>query len=295
MKNMKKLLGALTALSFVTVAGVSTVACGPNEVAPAKLDAQVLADLGLTNENGSTLELSFINVENEFQWDVAALTDLNASQLLKADGTAKSDEAKTLLTSVLKLTAEEDKFNAEEAAKINLKVVKITPTLVNLDDKSDFAVSEGTVTAQWKNEEKTFGSQYTLDLKADKDKGIVGAALPTADDGKITLDIFDATQAPLDKFVIGEKVADVSEGEITNLLKADDEVVKELKALSEFVGKDQKGLETNLMMTITAVNAKGEEFAEGDTLTVKINFGKNTQFSTEYTLKVQAADETPEN
>lgn len=285
MKNMKKLLGALTALSFVTVAGVSTVACGPNEVAPAKLDAQVLADLGLTNENGSTLELSL----NGTEWNVAALADVNAGKLLDAEGKAKSDESKTLLTSVLKLTATEDKFDAAEATKIKLEIVKITPTLVNLDDKSDFAMSEGTVTAQWKSEETSFGSQYTLDLKADKDKGIVGASLPSAD--KITLDTFDATQAPLDKFVIGEKVADVSEGEITNLLKADDEVVKELKALSEFVGKDQKALKTDLKVTITAINAEGEEFAEGDTLTVKINFG-DTQFTTEYTLTVPAAPET---
>ncbi|MBE4704004.1 hypothetical protein [Spiroplasma platyhelix] len=273
MKNMKKLLSALTALSFVTVAGVSTVACGPNDspTPEAKMDTKVLADLGLYNAEGASLiEATIKNAE----WNTAKLAGIDASKLLAADGKALSEESKTFLTAILKLEAKDDKFVAADAAKIKLSVGEIKPTLEKIKD--DFAIKEGTVAVQWKDASvANLGSAYTLNLKGDSTKGVIASALPAAD--KMTLADFDTTKAPLDKFKVGEKKDSVQIGEITNTLKADAAVVKELQSLAKFVNQG------DLKVTITAVNVKGDNFANGDSLTVKVNFG-GTQFSTAYTL-----------
>lgn len=281
MKNMKKLLSALTALSFVAVAGVSTVACGPNDTTTpkAEMNIEVLKALGLVDaENGTTLLEASIK---DAKWDVALLADVNASKLLDADGVARNDESRNFLTSVLGLKPEEGKFDTEAAAKIKLTISEIKPILekISTDKMKDFTIKSGTVTVQWKDaEDKNIGSVYTLDLKADAEKGVVADQLP-----KLTLTQFDTTKAPLNEFKVGGKTENLKSGELQSFLKADDSLVQGLNDLVKLVDQG------DLKVTITKISTKADTFVEGDTLTVKINFGK-LQFNTEYTFTVQSAE-----
>lgn len=271
MKNMKKLLSALTALSFVAVAGVSTVACGPVEQTQATMSDQILKDLGILNEQGENLLEATIDNAN---WEVANLANIDAGKLLKTDGTAKDAEAETFLTSILKLEAKDGKF--EDAAKVKLTVKEIKPILekVATDQLKDFVIKSGTVTVQWKSGDSELGSAYTLNLKGDTTKGVVAAKLP-----ELTLAQFDTETSILKEFKDGGSTKDLNKGQIEKFLNAEDSVVKELKGLVDLVKMG------DLKLTILAISTEGDTFKAGDTMTVGINFG-DLQFSKTYTFTV---------
>lgn len=278
---MKKLLSALTALSFVAVAGVSTVACGPVEQADATMSDQILKDLGLFAEDGTNLLEATIDAN--VKWSVGQLANIDASKLLTEDGTAKSDAAKTFLTSVLKLSATEDKFVVADAAKIKLEVKEVTPVLekVATDQLKDYVVASGTIRVQWKDSEaKDLGSVYKLNLKDDKTKGVVAAKLP-----ELTLAQFDSESPLIKEFKPGGSTEGLDKGQIEKFLNAEDTVVKGLQGLVELVDMGE------LKLTILAISTESPEFKADDTITVGINFG-DLQFAKDYTFTVV---ETTEN
>lgn len=278
MKNMKKLLSALTALSFVAVAGVSTVACGPVEDSQVVMNGKVLQDLKLYNADGaSLLEVTV----KDAKWDVAKLANVDASQLLDKDNKAVSGDAKIFLTSVLKLTAKEDgTFDKATAAVVKLTVTEYKPTFEwnKNEAKRDFYIKGGTVSVQWADVKGgKLGSVNQLNLKANPDKGLFVDQLP-----ELKLANFDVTKAPFLDFKIDGTVANVPQGTIDNSLLTDEDAKAKLDGLSKLAGTD------GYMITITAVDAKGEKFAEGDSITLKINFGKDHQLSTGYKFTLES-------
>lgn len=273
MKNMKKLLSALTALSFVAVAGVSTVACGPVEQTEARMSDQILKDLGILNEKGENVLEATINNAN---WDVTQLANIDAGKLLNADATAKSADAKLFLTSILKLEAKDDKFVPADAAKIKLTIKEVKPILekVATEELKDFVIKSGAVTVQWKNGDSELGSVYTLNLKGDTTKGVVADHLP-----ELTLAQFDTVNSILKEFKVGGETKDLTKGQIEKFLSPEDSVVKGLKGLVDLVKMG------GLKLTILEISTEAPQFEAGDTMTVGINFG-DLQFAKTYTFTV---------
>lgn len=279
MKNMKKILSALTALSFVTVAGVSTVACGPTNTPPASdMNAKVLADLGLyTEEGASNLEAT---LSADAKWDVALLQNVDASHLLDGDFKAKSTEAGDFLTKTLKLAAnEEGVFEQDKAKEIILVIGEIKPSLVKIDD--DYAIKEGTVSIKWMNGETEFSKQ-SLQLKGNPEAGIVANMLPA-----LALTDFNTAEGVLAEFRIGGDVTKVTEGtSVKEVLNVENGAGKALTDLATLLDKEMK-------LTITSVTAADEHtFAEGDSITIKVNFGTGddeVQFDTGYTFTLEGS------
>ncbi|MGL5268864.1 MAG: hypothetical protein ACRC8P_03825 [Spiroplasma sp.] len=277
MQNMKQKLRALTVFTFVTGAGVSTVAC-QNEV-DTSMNSKVLTDLGLYSSDGKSQIEVKLNVQgDEVTWNADKFVNLKASKLLNAENKALSKESFNFLTDVLKLEAKGDgdwdtkTFEKAKADAISLTAVSIDPTLKAISD--DYAVSKGTVKVQWK-EKDNIGSQYSINLKADEAKGLIKSNLPGS--GDLTLLDFDMTKGVLAKFAIGKDKSGISEkADITSNLKVEAGKGKEVANIAKKIGQ-------SLKVTVTKVTAKEDKFAAGDSLTVKITLG-SVQFSTEYQL-----------
>lgn len=280
MQNMKKLLSAFAALSFVTVAGVSTVACNScNKDVGASMDSKVLQDLELFDKEGKSLVDAELTVNNATaNWSAKKLDGIKASNLLN-DDKAKSESSFKFLTSVLKLAAKGDgawdakTFDKAKADEITLNNSSIEPTLKAITD--DYAISGGSAKVQWKQGETNLGSQYAIELKVDEKVGVIKSKLPT----DLNLADFDTTKNPLDKFAVGKPKSGISQGaDITSTLKTDTPRAKQIKALADKIGQ-------TLKVTIEKVEAKGADFAAGDSLKVKISLG-GVKFSIEYVLEL---------
>lgn len=286
MRNMKKLLSAVTALSLVTVTGISTVACGPNEVAPSKMNAQVLRDLGLYKANNSDIELSI----KDANWEIAKLNGITANSLLDQEGKALSQASKDFLMATLGLMPTEDGiFDQTEGIKITLSLVEGSVKAELEKISGDFRLKSGTFLGQWKNQYKNLGPQYLLELKnSETTSGIVAAALPSVEE--LTLANFDSTKAPLSKFTVGGNKEDIQFPEITSLLDTTQGAGKKLLDLAQFIDQGE--------LVATVVGDTVEEgrdiFEIGDSLIVKINFRETktdtVQFPTEYKLTLTEED-----
>lgn len=283
MRNMKKILSALAALGFITVAGASTVACGPDST-PAKGDMtnKVLEELGLYNAEGKSL--IEVTLKSDLSGWTTALEKLDASKLLNDENKVKSEDSFNFLTNTLKLkssgtgTWNQKTFVKTNAQKIKITIISISPTLKAIEN--DFAVNGGTVTIQWANGATKLGSEYKVNLKVAESKGIVASVLPLQDD--LTLANFDTNKAPLNGFIVDQPKDTIkANADITTLLDIGSGAGKEIKTLATLVKQDLK-------VIITTNNAEGEKFAEGDTLTFKVSFG-SVEFNTEYTLTVPKA------
>lgn len=281
MKDMKKILSVLTALSFTTIVGINTMACNTTNSDSVKKEMtnEVLADLGLTTKEGESLvetTLAFNDTDNNFNWNVSL--NLDASSLLTSENKAKSEDSFNFLVNTLGLTAvgegewDQKTFTKEEAAKIKLAVSAVNPELKEITN--DFAIKGGTVFVQWTKDEEKIGSEYKINLKSDEEKGVIAKNLPSS----LRLLNFDRKQSPLSGFVVGQPKSNIKEGTDISSLLIEEKEGKKIKNLASFISQ-------SLKVTITENNAKAEEFAENDTITVKISFG-SVQFSNEYKLVV---------
>lgn len=283
MQSMKKLLSAFAALSFVTVAGISTVACNSCNTdkgkASASMDAKVLEDLGLFDKDGKSLvEAKLTVTDATASWGSDQLSGITASKLLNPENKAKTESSFNFLTGVLKLEATGDgawdakTFDKAKADKITLTSVSVNPTLKAITD--DYAISGGKAEVQWKQDNTNLGTQYGVDLKANEKVGVVKANLPTQ--LSLTED-FDTTKGPLAGFAIGKPKSGITNGtDVTSNFKTDSEKGKQVKAIADKIGQALK-------VTIEEVNSPGPDFDSGDSLKLKISLGE-VKFSTEYTL-----------
>ncbi|MGL5268393.1 MAG: hypothetical protein ACRC8P_01290 [Spiroplasma sp.] len=191
MQSMKEIFSVFSALSFATVAGVSTVVAGNNFINTttrgiSSMTKQILFDLGLYDSDGKSQVEANLDLQNNLLiWSADKLNNLTVAKLLTDKNKAKSEESFNFLTGVLKLEAKGDgdwsakTFEKVKADAISLTVVSIDPTLEAIDD--DYAVSKGTVKVQWKNDETDFG-EYSVNLKVDMGKGIIKQHLPFLSD-----------------------------------------------------------------------------------------------------------------
>lgn len=294
MKNMRKLLAAMTALGLTTVASINAVACGGN-TATTTMPAKVLSDLGISDSNGnSQLVVSLAKNTTTASWQVA-VTGGVAGPVLKAtallDATtkkAKSQDSYIFLTTNLGVKPTQGSsfsdgvFDKTITDDITFVINTVKPTLQSIENNSDFAVAGGTETGRWMKGDSKLDVPYTLNLKPAATTGLIKAGFPASTD--ITLANFDTTVGPLTNFVAGQTNNLIVGQNIIPSLKADIKQTDSVKLIKSLANLTNQTLGSKVK-TLSIADTTTKKWAKGDTLVFNFTLG-SVIIPTDYTLTV---------
>ncbi|WP_375317752.1 hypothetical protein [Spiroplasma endosymbiont of Virgichneumon dumeticola] len=280
MASMKTLLRLLGAGVLTTVAATSVVACGPNNPGTA-MEAKVSENFGFTDNKGvSTVETKVVVTTDVASWSSTQLTGITADKLLTTGGNtadkAVSVGAGDFLVNVFKLTVvagtgADRTFNHADATPIIMSVKTWSPTIAK-KGTDDYAVNGGTTVVQFKKGTDQLGVDYTLNILAKPNDGIIQSLLPAT--AGITLSNFNT----IANFAAGKPKTGITVGQdLVSNFKVDATPGKGIKSIVDLIKQGA------LAVKVTEVNAAETNFANSDTLKVKISIGTIT-FATEYTL-----------
>lgn len=214
--NMKNILRLMGALALTTGTATSVIACG-HENPGVAMNAEVSKQLGLTDAEGKGTQVAELDVTtkaDDATWTVAVLkTPIKASALLTEGEKAANQACFDFITNVLKVKPKEGTklddgvFDKTALEAIVGEVTNIRPTLTKTADGKDYAVTDGTLSFQFKKGEDKLGDKYGIKLKVDDKVGVIATGL-TALDAKITLADTDAATNKKNMFVVSQKVSD---------------------------------------------------------------------------------------
>ena len=269
--NMKNILRLMGALALTTGTATSVIACGQESPGVA-MNGEVAKQLGLADADGKGMQVASFDLTtkaDDVTWTIDALkTPIKASRLLADDvKKAASQACFDFITNVLKVKPttgskfEDGEFDKDVLNAITGEVTNIQPTLTKKDDKTDYAVTAGTFSFQFKGaDNKYFGDKYGINLKVNPAAGVVSTGL-TALVAKILVADTDAATNAKIMFAVGNDVpAGIKDGGVALAINQSAAAGKQFAAFNKLTA-----------LTITAQakgTAVGEKWVADDTLTI---------------------------
>lgn len=278
---MKTLLKLLTAITLTIVTTSSASGCQVNN--PLTMNIQVQKDFNFLDANNNptiNLEIYQNNINKITKWNSIQLTNITANNLLtnNDDETtkAKSTEAADFLINILKLkptnVQEKNKtFKHSDAQNIIMKVKTYSPLITKNSNHNDYVINGGTVMIYFAENGKRVSSDYSLNILANPNNGIVANKLPIA--AAVTLADFN----DIPEFKIGQAKSKILvNDDLTNYLKTT------IYSWGERIADLMKqGDHFKVKVSENEVNNKS--FVKGDIIKIRFSIGE-IQFRTEYTL-----------
>lgn len=167
MKNIKKVLSAVTALGLTTTVAFSVTSCADNNTL-LTLPVGVTSVLGLTDSKGNpkiTPDLKLDTTTHKYEWS-SNVPNITGKNFVKDDLQAKNDDCSSLLKSTFKLIPDiNGKFNSSELDKITAKISYL-PSLTKNIDNDDFYISGGSIQIQFVKENLDIGEVYNVNIKS---------------------------------------------------------------------------------------------------------------------------------
>lgn len=272
MASMKTLLRLLGSGVLTTVAATSVVACGPNNPGTA-MDAKVSENFGFTDTAGKSLTVVSIKIDTATKaasWDSTQLTGITADKLLATTTPSGADKAVSVnagdfLVNVFKLTVvagtgADRTFNHADATPIIMSVKTWSPTIAK-KGTDDYAVNGGTAVVQFKKGTDQLGVDYTLNILAKPNDGIVANKFPD-----LVKTDFDAKFQTA--FADGEPVANFQVGaDLTAKLDNTKDTVKIISSVQALIKQGA----TKVLVTTNAKTTGN--FDTSDTIKIQVSFG----------------------